>query len=110
MDNGTSLPKVIKLGGRFFAFTDQTAKLKHGGHCGQILYDESVIEYSLDQSEESLKNTTLHEIIHGISEEYALDLDERQVTCIANAFMALATDNPDYIEWLMSQGADDEDG
>jgi hypothetical protein len=52
-------------------------------------------------TEETNKNTLLHEALHTISHSYDLELSERQVSVTATAIIALFRDNPELIDYIL---------
>ena len=44
------------------------------------------------------KATLIHEIVHGLDEMYGIDLKEKQVEKLGNAFYMLLKENPNTFE------------
>ena len=65
-----------------------------GAECyGQISYDKQMIYLRKENSEEQDKATLIHEVLHGISEMYNLDLSEDIVTRLGDALYTTIKDN-----------------
>lgn len=77
-----------------------------------VVYDAVMNELGLaEHSEQRIKiksgqqkhieaDTLLHETIHIIDEAFQLELEERQVYCMAVALMALFKDNPQLLSYI----------
>ena len=86
--------KKIKIGHKVFKISYKEDLYHEGDECyGLIYYDDNVIminnQYKKGQQEETL----IHEILHGISTMYELDLSEEQVTMLAKALYITIKDN-----------------
>ena len=63
---------------------------------GQICYFDEKILLNSSCSEDQKKATLIHEIVHGLDEMYGIDLKEKQVEKLGNAFyMLLLCIHPD---------------
>lgn len=88
----------IKIGWKTYEITNASpnASLIIGGdECyGQIDYDKELILLSDKYTgTDQAKATLVHEIIHGISEMYHLDLDEAMVERLGDALFTVIKDN-----------------
>ena len=65
---------------------------------GQICYFDEKILLNSSCSEDQNKATLIHEIVHGLDEMYGIDLKEKQVEKLGNAFYMLLKENPNTFE------------
>ena len=92
--------KKVRIGGTFYEL-----EFKDGLYVGDkkvsgyINYSDGQIRVDSNLPHVSLEETIVHEIIHGIETEYELDLEERDVKCLARGFINVMIDN----EGLMAQ-------
>lgn len=52
---------------------------------------------------EGARDTALHEIIHAVDSQMALDLSEAQVEGLGTGMLAMLRDNPAFVRWLMAK-------
>lgn len=65
-----------------------------GDLLGQIHYLPQAILLNADATEEQKKATLMHEIVHALDEMYVIELSEKQVEKLGNAFYMFQKDNP----------------
>lgn len=68
---------------------------------GQIWHKALKIEVAGDQPPIRQLATVMHEALHGIANDAAFDLDEKQVLGIETALMTLIRDNPGFIHAIL---------
>lgn len=68
------------------------------GGLGRAYIKDGEILLNIDQSEDSLKSTLIHEITHYISDLLSLELSEQQVDGIAMGMFTVLKDNPKLIK------------
>ncbi len=84
------LPKTIEVGGLVYkiTYTDKPSDTDAEGRqtmWGQIDYwDRSIRIYIKNRTKEDIYHTLLHEIIHAISQQYQLGLEEKEITMTDN--------------------------
>lgn len=61
---------------------------------GEIVYGEFKIRLGSKHTKESSFTTTWHEVLHGISSLYDLDLDEHTVMILGMTIAQILQDNP----------------
>lgn len=92
------IPKSIKIGWKTYAVkkVEKHARLTiDKGECyGEIEYDEQSIILNSAYDTLQTEATLVHEVLHGISEMYILDMSEDLVTKLANALYITLRDNP----------------
>lgn len=59
---------------------------------------EQEILLRIDQPQDCLRDTLLHEIVHALDYQLHLGLKERQVHCIAMGIVAVLLDNPEFAQ------------
>lgn len=68
---------------------------------GDTDVDNGIIRYSMEESGLRHVNTVIHEILHAVCDQMALDLDddteERVVAGLANGLTMLLADNPQVV-------------
>lgn len=92
-----SLPEKVKIGWKEYAVVLVEAKFElidSDSECyGEIDYDKQIIRINEKYNENQKKATLIHEILHGLSDMYSLDLSEDVVTKLANCLYTLELDN-----------------
>ncbi len=98
------MPKRIKVGNIPYEVRYGPANLgsdpdwdddkDEGRYYGGINHEKQIIFINKEATDERKRAAILHELLHGLSVEYAIELSEGQVKCIANSLMAAFSDNP----------------
>ena len=70
---------------------------------GQCRPDQLEVVLNSNQTEESIRHTMLHELVHCIEQKLQLEMTERQVDLIALGLIDLFRSNPELLE-LFEQG------
>lgn len=70
-------------------------------HYGQIIHQNLSILYSVDQSPAQLKDTIIHEALHGIDYAMQTDLEEKHVHALASGLYAWMVDNKKLVRWII---------
>lgn len=98
------IPRTIKILGK--TFTVKT----HSDDCafrektlGYIHTTKLVLELDGKQHPAQLKDTILHEIIHGISDLASLELTERQTEVLASMLICVNQENPGLFAQIFDQ-------
>lgn len=68
---------------------------------GQVTHGTLTILYSVDQSPAQLKDTIIHEVLHGIDFALQTELDERRVHALASGLYAFMVENKKLIRWII---------
>jgi hypothetical protein len=97
-----TIPDKIRIAGKDYAVT-YTDKLNNGVNIclGHIDYDKATIEIEPNcQERQTMNQTLLHEILHGICNHYKLDINDNEDTIdkLANGFYMVIADNPEMFE------------
>lgn len=92
----------IKIGWKEYIINivrpSQVLKTESDECYGEINYDELVINIRATDKEEQQEATLIHEVLHGVSEMYGLEMNEETVTRLANALYTVLKDNGLKIE------------
>lgn len=89
------IPNQIKIGWKTYVVLVKPTALNSGEELfGQIDYAASTITLREGNTQAQSECTLIHEMLHGISDMYGLDLEEKTVTVLANALYAVIKDNP----------------
>lgn len=89
------IPKKIKILYKEYQVEQQeNLHDENGDLYGQIDYFAEKILLNSKSSEKQKKATLIHELVHGLDELYQIDLKEKQVEKLGNAFYMLLKDNP----------------
>ena len=74
---------------------------------GQITYSRKMIEIADGQTPQEYLDTVIHEVVHGIIEEYGVEMDRRKeekfVTQFSNSLTDVLKKNPNFVAWLNEQ-------
>lgn len=68
---------------------------------GEIDYKTQVIKIDKTSTQERIKNTLLHEVIHGLNDGYVLDIEEKTIDLLATSLINLIIDNKKFFEYLL---------
>ena len=71
---------------------------------GRICQISKIIEINEDLSEETQRQALLHEDLHGVMWEYAIDDDEELVEPLSNGLFALIINNAEFIKLILKHG------
>ncbi len=102
------VPRKIKIGYSTFDIESRTQewKIKHKA-VGRCQVDKSLIEYDFTQSGPEVVNTVIHEILHAIIYIFDIEFDSHKkeeylVRKLSNGIQTVFCDNPEFLEWIMS--------
>jgi len=89
------LPKEIKIGPYTYRVESVPEGIVEDSQelYGHISFGQDVIQITTKFTTERVVTTLLHEVLHGLSELFDLNLKERQVACLAAGLMMVITDN-----------------
>jgi hypothetical protein len=90
------IPNKFKLFGQQWTIRIGT-DLELAGDLGLCVSDDTLILLNADQTEQSLKHTIAHEVIHSIEQKLHLGLTEQQVDLIALGLLDLFTETPEMM-------------
>ena len=85
----------IKIAGRYFEIIEEAGIHNEEGTAllGQITIDKALIKIAPNQAEQVKYSTFVHEVVHGISDMYGLNLLEDQVSILAHGLVQVEEDN-----------------
>lgn len=91
------MENTLKILGKTYRvkFVDKVDEEDSLGLCKDA---EQEILLRIDQPQDCLRDTLLHEIVHAIDFQLHLGLKERQVHCVATGITAVLLDNPEFAE------------
>lgn len=93
------IPGKIKVLYKEYTVEEAVNLHDNGGDLyGQIHYLSEKILLNEAAKEEQKKSTLLHELVHAMDEIYNIELEEKQVDKLGNAFYMLQKDNPELFE------------
>ena len=89
--------KSVKIGWKEYEIVEaeiNTAMIEDPKECyGEIDYNKCKIYLNANYDEKIKQETLLHEILHGITDMYDLDMSENFVTRLSNALFTAIKDN-----------------
>ncbi len=89
-----TIPNYVKIGWKNYDVRYAEERLNSGNELfGQIDYQTCKITLREHNTQEQNECTLIHEILHGVSEMYGLNMEEEQVERLANALYTLLVDN-----------------
>lgn len=68
---------------------------------GNIVHGSQTILYAVDQAPDQLKDTIIHESLHGIDYALQTELDERRVHALASGVYAWMVENKKLVRWII---------
>jgi hypothetical protein len=87
------IPKTIKILGHLYRIEYVKDLSRDRNLRGEVLYGKLLINLSPDIPTQLQEEALLHEVIHAISNEVALDLSENQVTSLSSVLYQVLKDN-----------------
>ena len=88
------IPNSVKIGWKRYDIQFAEERLNSGQELfGQIDYQTCKITLRGRNTQEQDECTLIHEILHGVSEMYGLNMEEELVERLANALYTLLVDN-----------------
>lgn len=95
------IPKSFTLFGK--QWTVVVRKLK--GVCGYCHADKTLVEITPPpySSPDTVKETFIHEMIHGLEHDLSIDLEETEVARLAVGIFAFMRENPKIVAWLLEK-------
>lgn len=92
----------IKIGHIQYDITHEESLIGEDGEqlYGLILYQEQKIKLRKGLKPDREIEVLLHEIIHGISSENLLDLDEKTVNTLGNGLAQVLIDSPTLLDYI----------
>ena len=95
-----NLPSQIKIGATRFnvVIEDDLRNFDDSRLDGHIKYGECKICIDSKMDGDRPRDVLMHEILHGIADHAAVNLDEGQVERLANGIAAVLVDNPAFLE------------
>jgi len=101
----TKIPKIkkSKIGSSWYdvEYVDDLKNEQDKRLFGRIWQDKKIIRIDKGCSYETQLQALLHENIHGICWEYAIDDDEELVLPISNGIFAFIINNPEFIREIL---------
>lgn len=89
-----AIPNSVKIGWKRYDIRFAEERLNSGNELfGQIDYQTCKITLRERNTQEQNKCTLIHEVLHGVSEMYGLNMEEEQVERLANALYTFLVDN-----------------
>lgn len=78
-------------------------KLKEftGEQYGEMQYGDQKVLIEPRQTDESAKDSAMHEIVHAIDRTLGLKLKEHQVHALGAALVQVMWDNPKFMKWIL---------
>lgn len=93
-------PPHIRVIGKDVEVVEDSDALHDEDRVGDYMEQRQRIRYSRNQTDDQLRDTVLHEVIHVVEQCMQLDLEEQQVAGLATGLYAVFRDNPEFIRWL----------
>lgn len=91
------IPKTVKIGWKTYTVevvpSDKELVIENDVCYGHIDYDHALIRIAGKYPAAQQKATLLHEIVHGVVDLQNLDLNEDEVTRLANGLYGVFVDN-----------------
>lgn len=99
-------PEKVKIGYKEYSivYSDQLTdyvQIYEPSVQGKILINDALIHIFNHSYENDTKNTLLHEIIHGICNMEAIDMEERDVINLTNCLLLFLKENPTALNYIV---------
>jgi heat shock protein HspQ len=94
-----NIPDKVKIGGLIYDVSIEKG-VCHGLNKAYGTCDYEALEISIekDYSEQKIKQTFWHEVMHAIDNEYHAGLSEKQIDQMACGLYSVIVDNPDIFK------------
>ena len=111
--HGVALPRRLKFGGQTVTVRDTPAwDMERNGVDGRFHGSTSLIELRTDVPTTNLRDTLLHECLHGLLYVYGIkpamgwseDEEEKLVGLLTPVLLALLRDNKSLVEYITAKG------
>ncbi len=86
------IPDKVKIGAHWFD-VHFTKEIDGFSDTGQVQYWRNRINLQIDMAQSKKESVLFHEVFHEINHQHGWDIDEKQVTAIAENFYQFLTDN-----------------
>lgn len=94
--------KRVRIIGKYYSVNPVSGRQFSGNeHYGEIDYANQRVLYDEEQSGEQLKDTLIHESVHGIDYAMQIGLEERQVAALGTGFYAWMVENKRLVRWII---------
>lgn len=94
------LPKEVKIG-------PHKVKIKYDDvqkdYLGIFLVDHNLIRLRRKLNKSKMKETLLHEILHGYDENFPLGLGEEKVNSLGLHLLQFMCDNKEIVRWIIEK-------
>lgn len=88
------IPREVKIGWKKYGIVSAGEALNSGGALyGQIDYDRQTITLRETNTGEQDEETLIHEVLHGISDMYGMEMTEDFVAKLSNVVYTFLKDN-----------------
>jgi hypothetical protein len=91
------IPQKVNIGGIIFNVNLISGKsgntLHERDYLGNIDYEKCIITADKDLNEQMVDITFMHEVMHGIANQYGVDLEEEDVERLARGIYQVLRDN-----------------
>lgn len=98
----SEVPKRVQILGRDYELKAVPGLLDSQECYGLHHPVQRLIEYDPDVPHIELKDTILHEVIHGVDSLHCIGLTEQQTTVLATGLVAVFKTNPDFAKFILT--------
>lgn len=91
------IPKQVVVMGKPYTVGPLSDDCGDYGRCRSVTQE---IHVNMGQAPHQMRDTLLHEVLHAVSNELHLELEERQVHVLANALLDTLRRNPKFTQFL----------
>jgi hypothetical protein len=92
------IPPKLRILGKLWQIKQQATK--GGKDDGKCEFATKIIWVNPKQTEDSKRDTLLHEVIHALDEELQTKTSERQVRLLATGLLEVIRNNPAFMAYL----------
>jgi hypothetical protein len=92
------IPKEVVVMGKSYTVGPLSEEC---GDFGRCMAGNQRIQIKANQAPGQLRDTLLHEVLHAVSYELYLELEERQVHILANGLLDTLRRNPKFTQFLL---------
>lgn len=106
------VPEKVRLPGKTYTVevvNPDTRELVEGYNAGYISHQRQCIYLNGAYHPDQIRDTLLHEIIHGCEEAFGFQAPEEYVHALASILLGVLKDNPEVVEYILKEGENNND-
>lgn len=96
-------PKTVRVNGKLWTINEIPGHFDEHEEFGACIYHLLKIVIDESQNPQHKRDSIWHELLHSVERELDLKISEKQVRQIASMQLAIMRENPELMEFLLSE-------